>query len=168
MLTTVAVLVIVLGLMVSLARQVRQRSTEAMTVSLLRNLDVLVQQYKERNHGALPPVTPFVTEAEAQPDEPSLQKRAVQNNRDLVRVLKTQFDLGAIFSKLPASVYDDATLRDPWGTPIVFLPKFHRAIGMPPGGEYFFVSAGPDHKFLSRADNLYSYESSPPTTNPSK
>ena len=45
MLTTVAVLVIVLGLMVSLARDVRTRSAERLTKDLLHRLDLLVAQY---------------------------------------------------------------------------------------------------------------------------
>src|SRR5439155_4475301 len=49
MLTTVAVLVIVLGLMVSLARDVRTRSAERLTKDLLRRLDVLVAQYRARS-----------------------------------------------------------------------------------------------------------------------
>src|SRR5437667_12256431 len=49
MLTTVAVLVIVLGLMVSLARDVRNRSADRLTKDLLRRLDLLVAQYKARN-----------------------------------------------------------------------------------------------------------------------
>src|SRR5215218_9476846 len=46
MLTTVAVLVIVLGLMVSLARDVRTRSAERLTKDLLSRLDTLVEQYR--------------------------------------------------------------------------------------------------------------------------
>src|SRR5437868_12102334 len=49
MLTTVAVLVIVLGLMVSLARDVRNRSAERLTKDLLRRLDTLVAQYRVKN-----------------------------------------------------------------------------------------------------------------------
>src|SRR5437773_9232659 len=49
MLTTVSVLVIVLGLMVSLARDVRNRSADRLTKDLLRRLDLLVAQYKARN-----------------------------------------------------------------------------------------------------------------------
>src|SRR5436305_6543773 len=55
MLTTVAVLVIVLGLMVSLARDVRNRSAERLTKDLLRRLDLLVAQYKQRNLKSLSP-----------------------------------------------------------------------------------------------------------------
>src|SRR6478672_5781063 len=54
MLTTVAVLVIVLGLMVSLARDVRTRSADRLTKDLLRRLDTLVAQYKARSLKALP------------------------------------------------------------------------------------------------------------------
>src|SRR2546430_14598006 len=54
MLTTVAALVIVLGLMVSLARDVRNRSAERLTKDLLRRLDTLVAQYKARNLKKLP------------------------------------------------------------------------------------------------------------------
>src|SRR3954471_16721867 len=46
MLTTVAVLVIVLGIMVSLARDVRTRSADRLTKDILRRLDTLVAQYK--------------------------------------------------------------------------------------------------------------------------
>src|SRR5256885_2776690 len=54
MLTTVAVLVIVLGLMVSLARDVRNRSAERLTKDLLRRLDYLVAQYKQRSLKSIP------------------------------------------------------------------------------------------------------------------
>src|SRR5688572_25886225 len=46
MMTTVAVLVIVLGLMVSLARDVRTRSADRLTKDLLARLDTLVEQYR--------------------------------------------------------------------------------------------------------------------------
>src|SRR5436853_6587535 len=45
MLTTVAVLIIVLGLMVSLARYVRDASAQAVSKALLRQLDHLMAQY---------------------------------------------------------------------------------------------------------------------------
>ena len=40
------------------------------------------------------------------------------------------------------------------------MPAFHPAVGTAPGNHYFFVSAGPDGHFLTRDDNLYSYEGS--------
>jgi len=164
MLTTIAVLVIVMGLMVSLARRVRAQSARALTESVLLKLDVLMSQYVNRNH-QLPVVSSFVPESTRdgeRPEEPLLQRSALRNNRELVRVLRGQVDLaGGTFAELPISLYDEATLRDAWGTPIVFMPRFNQAVGMAPGDRYFFVSAGPDGHFLTRDDNLYSYEGTP-------
>src|SRR5436305_4153289 len=55
MLTTVAFLVIVLGLMVSLARDVRSRSADHLTKDVLRRLDNLVAQYRAKCLPGLPP-----------------------------------------------------------------------------------------------------------------
>jgi type II secretory pathway pseudopilin PulG len=57
--TTVAVLIIVLGLMVSLARQVRKQAGMTLTKDLLRRLDAAMAQYAARNGGKVPAVTPF-------------------------------------------------------------------------------------------------------------
>jgi type II secretory pathway pseudopilin PulG len=57
--TTVAVLIIVLGLMVSLARQVRKQAGMTLTKDLLRRLDLAMGQYAQRNGGKVPAVTPF-------------------------------------------------------------------------------------------------------------
>jgi hypothetical protein len=50
-------------------------------------------------------------------------------------------------------------LDDAWGGPVVFMAHQHPSIGMAPGDRPFFFSAGPDGRYLSREDNLYSYES---------
>ena len=84
LLTTVAALVILLGLMVSLARRVRDQSKEAITKGLLIKLDRLVAEYQTRNR-RLPEVTPFILETEHHPDEELLKKRALENNRELLR-----------------------------------------------------------------------------------
>ena len=161
MLTTIAVLVIVMGLMVSLARRVRAQSAESVTKNLLRTLDALMTQYVDRNH-RLPDVAAFVPadlKAGQLPDESKLQATALRNNRELLTVLRGQFNLSSrTFADQPFSIYDDATLRDAWNMPIVFMPTFHPAIGMAPGNRFFFLSAGPDGHFLTRDDNLYSYE----------
>jgi len=155
LLTSIAALVILLGLMVSLARRVRAQSAEAITKGLLVKLDRLVAEYQTRNR-RLPDVTPFILDTEHHPDELVLQQRAVENNRQLLR---TQVDLdGGELANLPEDIYNGVNLRDAWGDPIVFLPHYHPDIGTPPGGQYFFVSAGPDGRYLTRADNLYSYE----------
>jgi type II secretory pathway pseudopilin PulG len=161
MLTTIAVLVIVMGLMTSLARRVRAQSAESVTKNLLRSLDVLMSQYVSQHH-QLPAVAPFVPEKlddKESLDEAMLQMTARQNNRDLLKVLRSQLGAsGKPFADQPASIYDDSTLKDAWGTPIVFMPSYHPAVGMAPGNHYFFVSAGPDGHFFTRDDNLYSYE----------
>jgi hypothetical protein len=79
------------------------------------------------------------------------------------------------FGDLPISLYNGRILADAWGNPIVFMPDQHPAIGMAPmrstglsgpttrpsaGGEatFFLFSAGPDGRYLTREDNVYSYE----------
>ena len=161
LMATFAVLVIVMGLMVSLARRVRAESADQITRGLLARLDVLMADYLKR-HGKPPMVTPLVPDGlpTAQtPGEHALARNAEANNKDIVRVLHAQLELaGRAQGDLPASFYDESMLRDAWGTPIVFMPAFHPKIGMAPGDRPFFFSAGPDGRFLSRHDNLYSYE----------
>src|SRR5688572_24890629 len=60
MLATVAALVILLGLMVSLARYVRRQASDELTKQLLSQLDLLMRQYEARYH-ALPAVPAFVS-----------------------------------------------------------------------------------------------------------
>ena len=58
----------------------------------------------------------------------------------------------------PGQADGERMIRDAWGNPIAYLPGQHPNIGMAPQNRPFFVSAGPDGKFLTRDDNLYSYE----------
>jgi len=168
MLTTVAVLVIVLGLMVSLARDVRNRSAERLTKDLLRRLDFLVAQYKQRNLKGLPreeqDLYPVVHPLLGQDpidigDEAKQRENALANNRELIRTLKSQVDLsGGPFSDLSIANYNEVNLLDAWGSPVVFMPHQHPLVGMAAGNLGFFFSAGPDRRYLTRQDNLYSYE----------
>ena len=169
MLTTVAVLVIVLGLMVSLARHVRTRSAERLTKDLLRRLDMLVDQYKSRSLKELtaaqrrfyPVATPLIA-GPTVPEEARLRDVAVKNNHDLIRCLRQQVDLSnTAFSDLSIANYNEANVLDAWGSPIVFMPYQHPLIGMAGGDRSFFFSAGPDRQYLTRQDNLYSYETGP-------
>ena len=158
MLTTVAAFVIVLGLMVDLARHVRNESAIDLTKSLLRRLDGLMAEYEAHYH-RLPQVAPFIDAKTADPQEPVLQRAALANNRQTLAVLRKE--VGATrddLSGVGTSIYDEAELRDAWGTPIVFMPAMHPLIGMAPQNRRFFFSAGPDRRFLTQEDNLYSYE----------
>ena len=168
MLTTVAVLVIVLGMMVSLARDVRTRSADRLTKDILRRLDTLVAQYKtkalknipEKDRRLYPIVAPLFDNDP--PEENHLRDNAKRNNAELVRALRTQSDLsGGAFSDLSIANYNEVNVLDAWGSPIVYMPHQHPLVGMAGGDSYFFFSAGPDRKYLTRQDNLYSYESAP-------
>jgi hypothetical protein len=183
MLTVVAALIILLGLMVSLAWDVRRQSSERLTKDLLVKLDVLMGQYLAR-HKQMPQVLALVDpgiagEPQPQtqpallatrpaedelPDEPTLHAAAEVNNRDFVLALRADAagPTPELFGPLGGSMYDEVTLRDAWGTPIVFMPGMHPAIGMALGNRPFFVSAGPDRQFRTLEDNLYSYEQATP------
>ncbi|HWE02704.1 MAG TPA: hypothetical protein VG326_09870 [Tepidisphaeraceae bacterium] len=158
MLTTVGALVIILGLMVSLARWVRNASAVDLTKTLLRRLDRLMVEYQAHHH-QLPNVAPFISPDSPDPDETTLQRAAIENNRQVLAVLRQEAGASPqAFNGLPYAVYDVSTMRDAWGTPIVFMPAMNPAIGMAPQNRRFFFSAGPDRRFLTQEDNLYSYE----------
>lgn len=188
MLATVAALVIVLGLAVSLARYVRRQASEQLTKDLLSRLDELTRRYYDR-YKAVPPVPAFVGGAggaegekadagegkaapplllsttapgdDTLPPEAQLQQKAVDNNKAFVKAARVEARRRADeFGNLPPSFYDDGegTLHDAWGTPIVFMPAMHPAVGMAMANRPFFLSAGPDRRFRTSEDNLYSYE----------
>ena len=161
MLTTVAALIIVLGLMVSLARSVRSASAQELTKDLLRKLDVLMDQYQAA-HGRLPDIALLIPADTSQMTEAILKRNAYQNNRQLVAALKAQAASDPqTFVGLPESIFNDAILRDAWSTPIVYMPSMDPSIGTAPQNRRFFFSAGPDGQFLTQEDNLYSYEEMP-------
>jgi len=167
MLTTVAALVIVLGLMVSLARYERRRSAENFTRDdILARLDALLARKEVIENKALqealadPAIAPRLLRPSARdPEEPVLQLNAARNNTEFVKVFKTYVGPRA-FNEFPLSLYNPNanTLVDAWGTPIVFMPAGALNVGISPQSRSFFLSAGPDRKFSSVVDNLYSYE----------
>src|SRR5438128_1218948 len=86
MLTTVAVLVIVLGLMVDLAGYVRNRSATDLAHQVLASLDAAMQTYQKTYH-TYPAIHPFTETADLSEDEETLLRNARQNNRDFVAAL---------------------------------------------------------------------------------
>ncbi len=155
MLTTVAVLIILMGLMVSLARHVRASSSDHLTRDILRELDEAMLNYTAK-YGAPPPVADFISGGPL-PSEHVLQTAAERNCESFVRPLKFSGLLSAQFQDLSVAYFDEVRVRDAWGSAIVFMPKMHPAIGMNTRG-WFFFSAGPDRQYLTRDDNLYSYD----------
>jgi type II secretory pathway pseudopilin PulG len=161
MLTTVAVLILVLGMMVSLAHYVRNELAVEATKDVLHRLDTMMQQYAARQ-GHLPAIEAFIPPGLAQtdlPDEQILQQTAVGNNRGFVAALREAGILqDESFGGLPQSLYNDMMIRDAWGSPIVFMPAMHEGIGIALENRPFFFSAGPDQLYLTQENNLYSYE----------
>ena len=90
--------------------------------------------------------------------QPAFVELGLANNQFIVRLLKSYHAIGAEqMNNLPVSYFDGLTARDAWGSPIVFMPRDHPAIGMAAKG-WFFLSAGPDRQYTSKQDNIYSYE----------
>ncbi len=155
---TVAVLMMVLGLAVNLATRLRADSLARRDRRQLQRLTAALDRYAAAHGGRLPDVTPLINPAAAVPTvprgtaapaDPQPVRAAAAANREGVR--------RALGWPAPATPADDP-LTDPWGTPIVLMPRQSPAIGMAPGDRFFVVSAGPDRSFLTRADNLYSYD----------
>ena len=158
MLATIAALLIVLGLMVSLTRHVRASSADDVTKDLLKSLDQAMARYVHQNGGFPPSMSPFITGPPAAVDEAALAHRAETNNQFIVHLLKAHHMFPSEqFDQLSISYYDGVTVGDAWGRPIVFMAAMDPAIGMSAKG-WFFFSAGPDGKYTTKFDNLYSYE----------
>jgi hypothetical protein len=162
-LATIAFLTIILGIMVSLARHVRSASANDLTKDLLRRLEEAMVLYLKKNGDHPPNLAPFIPDQPrvATPtlaDESTLALSAEINNLAVVRLLKANhvFPVDR-FEDLPISYYDGLMVRDAWGSPIVFMSHMNPAVGMAAKG-WFFFSAGPDRKYTTKSDNLYSYE----------
>jgi hypothetical protein len=113
----------------------------------------------EKHYHQLPQVAPFIADSTTDPKEPDLQKAALLNNRQTLAALRQEAGGSTdAFTGLGETIYDEYALRDAWGTPIVFMTGMHPSIGMAPQNRRFFFSAGPDRRFLTQEDNLYSYE----------
>jgi len=153
--TAIAILTIALGLMVSLSRHVRAASADGLTKEILHRLDAAMAMYVHQN-GSIPSVALFIGEQQM-PPEAQLRRSAERNNEALVRALKSAALFTGHFDDLSVAYYDEARVRDAWGSPIVFMSRMHPAIGMNAKG-WFFFSAGPDRQYLTRDDNLYSYD----------
>ena len=156
LLTTVAVLVVVLGLLVSLAGDVRRRSADTLMRELLYRLDQEVVRNAELRE-ALTRVPPLVKSSGGVYDGEAVQRAALENSRASVRIWR-EVTKDLVVRDQPVSIYDEVTLRDAWGTPIVYMPAGALNVGMVPQSRAFFMSAGPDRSFTTLEDNLYSYE----------
>jgi len=150
-----AFLIILLGLMVSLARYVRTQSASQYTRHLLAELDQARRLYAPSVDAAF--LTPALIDGVSpHADEQGVAEYVTQTaapyvSKVLERLRPTQ---------------TQAVVRDAWGNPVGYLPHQDARFGMALGNEPFFFSAGPDGKFLTRQDNLYSYEQLNQLVNP--
>ena len=111
-------------------------------------------RWNERRHGGQGVVSLLVL-----PDERNLQESARLNNRAVVAPLRVEARrFPAEFAAMPQAFFEGDVLPDAWGTPLVFMPALHPAVGMAMQNRPFFLSAGPDRQFRTLEDNLYSYE----------
>ena len=174
LLIAACLLVIILGLAVSLSRHVRAQSARVLTSDLLARMERMLDAFlSEHSMDALDGVVPLIGSEAGHGgslvvDEALLLRRAIRNNREWLRLLTESVPVEVASSpemlgQLSLSVYDPRypSLRDAWGTPIVFVRRTHPELGMAPRDAPFFLSAGPDRRFLTVADNLYSYEAFP-------
>jgi hypothetical protein len=105
------------------------------------------------------PLLPPSAADENLPDEHALQQAARLNNRAIVAALRVEARrYPAEFSTMPQAFFEGDILPDAWGTPLVFMPALHPAVGMAMENRPIFLSAGPDRQFRTLEDNLYSYE----------
>ena len=111
LLTTLASLVILLGLMVSLARYVRATSADRITQQVLRQLDLALQSYTAHPL-ELPPNVNFPA---AGAGEAAWASYAQQSGVIVQHLLKV-----------------DEAVSDAWGRPIAYLPFERMEIGMAP------------------------------------
>jgi hypothetical protein len=186
LLLIVAILTVAFGLMVSLARRVRAMAAFSLVQSELLELeDALAAYHREfGKYPDVPPLVPPTTAAPAGSPSPSpavsvaavsgtgtvtmgpeherlLLENARVQNQALVRVLGIGLEAEERSSTLggvSAMMFDGTSLMDPWGRPIAYLAAGRPEIGTAAGDLPFFFSAGPDGLYLTRDDNVYSYE----------
>jgi type II secretory pathway pseudopilin PulG len=144
---------LLMGVAVSLSHSVRDRSSIELTRNILEQLERSAAAYTRQHHQP-PAVTPLLGVAGDETDEAKVMANAVKNNREALRVMAFSG------SELPVTVYDPVrkSVRDAWGTPIALVAGKNPRLGLSPDDRPYFVSAGPDRKFLTREDNLYGYE----------
>ena len=154
-LTVLAFLIILLGLMVSLARYVRTQSASQYTRHLLAELDQARRLYASAIDGTF--LSPALIEGvPPHADEQQVAEYVTQTGAPYVSKLLEQL----------RPTQTQAVVRDAWGNPVGYLPHQDARFGMALRNEPFFFSAGPDGKFLTRQDNLYSYEQLNQIVNP--
>jgi hypothetical protein len=143
LLTACAALIVVLGLSVSLARYVRRSASLAAMREQLITLNTLLAEK------GVPPNLPMFAAGLSFDDEVRLP--------EAVRVLARQN--AETWSQ--GMGLENKAYFDPWGMPIVLINGAHPSLGMAPRFKPFFLSAGPDCRYFTLADDQYGYDLEP-------
>ncbi len=159
LITTLSLVVIILGLAVSLARYVRTNSADQVTRKVLVELEQALQAYRKLDvqHRQYPPAAIVPDDV----SEDQLNTILLENNKQLVELLRKSLspqENASAGAQVLKSVEGGSVARDAWGRVIGYLPHQHPQIGMANQNAPFFFSAGIDGKYFTRQDNLYSYE----------
>lgn len=159
LLALVAILAVAFALMAATARHVRSSSAMELTRKRMTALTHAAADLLER--GVDPRLSFASTTATDGELEDRLRRFAVESSRKLGETLSRRS--GSLLA------VNTPELHDAWGRPIALLPRQVSAVGMAPEDGPFLVSAGPDGRFLTLADNIYSYDLPallPPLANP--
>lgn len=155
LLTLVAVLMIGLAMMVATARHVRSTSANELTRKRMRALADAAIEVIEKGAD---PTLPVPATAPGEPED-RIRAFARASSRRLDDVLAAGApDRPAIADAIAAVAAGRPELDDAWGQPIALMPGQQPSLGMAPDDTPFLVSAGPDGRFLTLSDNIYSYD----------
>ena len=167
LLTLVAVLVIALALMVGTARHVRAASANELTRKrMLALADAASDAIARGVDPTLPTSDIPATDAEAR-----FQQFALRSSLKLDAALTDRGNAAptpapGLATAIVAATVGRPELDDAWGRPIALMPRQEPSIGMAPDDGPFLVSAGPDGRFLTLSDNIYSYDLDSPVLLP--
>jgi hypothetical protein len=167
LLALVAILAVAFALMAATARHVRSSSAMELT---RKRMAALTQATADLMQSGVDPRLPLDFPSTTSSDtklEANLARFATESSRKLAQTFAERTD------SLLAQAVGTPELRDAWGRPIALMPQQFPVVGMAPDDGPFLVSAGPDGRFLTLSDNVYSYDlpallprQTTPATNP--
>lgn len=152
LLALVAILAVAFALMAATAGHVRSNSAMELTRKRMTALTAATADLLQRGIDPRLAVTfPSTSSTDTRLEE-NLGRFALESSRKLGKSLAEQPE------SLLAQAIGTPELRDAWGRPMALLPQQFPAVGMAPEDGPFLVSAGPDGRFLTLSDNIYSYD----------
>lgn len=160
LLTLVSILMVALALMVGTARHVRSASSTELT---RKRMLALADAAGAAIARGIDPTLPVSAPVAGGGQEERFQRFALQSSVRLDAAIATRREAKAdsarpIANAIAAAAAGRPELDDAWGRPIALIPRQEPQLGMAPDDGPFLVSAGPDGRFLTLSDNIYSYD----------